>query len=192
MKIIKSALLLVLLSFAGAFSQPLLPPGEKDGNFQNELNLSDSQKAKIDNILKSKKEKLDKIRNRMMTLMENLRDSTEIVDGQSEKEIIKVLNKEQAEEFKSAAGKRNQFAMMPPPGMIENGFPQNMPGPNHFGQGMQQQCPQAPGFSGQDQPKPDCMGNQDDAVDPGFRNQKEDDIDSLQDLDIFDLMNILE
>jgi len=192
MKIIKSALFLVLLSFAGALSQPLLPPGEKDVNIQHELNLTDSQKEKIDNILKSKKDKLDKIRNRMMTLMENLRDSTEIVANQTEKEIIKVLDKKQAEEFKSAAGKHDQFAMMPPPGMSGNGFPQNLPGPNHFGQGMRLQCPQAPGFPGQDQPQTDCIENQNEAGDPGFQNQNEDDIDSLQDLDIFDLMNILE
>jgi hypothetical protein len=213
MKIIKLTLFLATMSFATIFSQSMLPPPDKGlGNPQNELNLSDSQKEKIEKIVADKNEKLDKIRTEMMKVMKNLKDSTEYVSKETDKEILKLLTKEQAEKFKTETERHNQFAMMPPPNMNGNGFPQNAPGPNQnvpgqnqgapnqnqpaqFAQGPQPQNPQARGCAGQDQHGPDCMNNQENAFQPDGRGPNppdEGDIDSLQDLDIFDLMNILE
>ena len=195
MKTIKYALFFIIISFSAAFTQPIPSADKIPADLQNKLNLSDAQREKIETILAYKKDNLDRIRNKMMTIMDDLRDSAGYISNESEKEILKVLNKEQTEEFKAETGRHNQFAMMPPSRMIYNGFPQDMIGPILFRHGMHSQNPRLPGLREQDDYNQDCIDNQDTASDANFRNSNsqddDDDIDLLQDLDIFDLLNNL-
>lgn len=191
MKVIKSILFLLALPVASSFAQQLPPPDRGNGNIQNELNLSDNQKEKIEKILTHKKDQLDKIRDKMMAIMKSLKDSTEYISKETENDILKILDKEQSEKFKTEQGNHEQFAMMPPPGMIGNGFPPSMPYPATSERGMRPECPQLPGMPGHPQFGPDFLNNDEpDVTDPNIPN--DDEMDSLQDLDIFDLISILE
>jgi Spy/CpxP family protein refolding chaperone len=191
MKFIKSILFLITLSFASLFAQPAPTPDRGIDYIQNELKLNDGQKEKIEKILTYKKDQLDKIRDKTMAIMKTLQDSTEYIFKEVDNDILKVLDKEQSEKFKAGRENHAQFAMMPPPGMMGNGFPPNLPCPANSERGMRSECQQLPGMPGQLQPGPDGMNDSDpDMIDPNIPN--DDEMDSLQDLDIFDLLNILE
>lgn len=198
METIKSTFFLVILSFATTFSQPLFLTHRSVEGLQNELNLSESQKEKIETILMHKKDNLDRIRNKMITIMENLKDSTEYVSSETDKEILKVLNKEQAEKYGAETERYNQFAIMPPPGMMGDGFSIDMMNPkrvvfNQFERGGRPGH-LVIGMFDQGQCETGCMDDQEDTSGADFQDQNfpdSDDTDLLQDLDIFDLMDIL-
>jgi hypothetical protein len=138
--------------------------------------------------------------------MEKLRDSSESISKETDKKILKVLDKEQGSAFIAETERENKFEMMiPPPGMNANSFVPDMPGPNNvelevypldlFGLGMLPPYLPVLDVSNKDQNEPDCNGNLDDSSlldDREPNTSDENDMDILQDLDIFDLMNILE
>jgi len=195
MKIIKSIICIVILLFTSSFAQPMLPPEQVSNNLPGGLKLNDGQKDKIEKILTRNKEQLDKLRDKMAVIMEDLKDSTEIITRQTEKDILKILNKEQAEKFKAGEERNGGFAFMPPPGMMGNGFPCNMPGTDNFqcdrrfGGPRQSGMPDGFQSGGGDSDENGIAPGQD-LTDSNMPN--DDDMDLLQDLDIFDLLSILE
>jgi uncharacterized coiled-coil protein SlyX len=196
MKIMNLAVFLVILFFTSTFSQPLLPRERSEEALQDELNLSNSQKEKIEKILADKRESLDKIRNKMMAVMDRLRDSTGIVSSQADKEIMNILDNEQAEKFKSSRDMQTQYAMIPPAmGMGNDYYLHSMPSPNRImNDSGQFRMSQGPVFLEHDQNQPCCkeVCVDDSETDfPGPDSLDSDDIDFLLYLDSFDILNIL-
>ena len=195
MKVFKSIICIIILLFTSSFAQPMLPPERGNNNLPDGLKLNDSQKEKIEKILTRNKEQLDKIKDKMAAIMQDLKDSTEIISRQTEKDILKVLDKDQAEKFKAVEERSGGFAFMPPPGMMGNGFLRNMPRPENFQCdrrfGGTQQSGMPDGFqSGAGSPDENGIAPGQDLTDPKMPD--DDDMDLLQDLDIFDLLSILE
>jgi hypothetical protein len=205
MEIINSALLLAILFFTQVFSQPMFAPVTKEENILNDLNLSSPQQEKMEKILSYKKDKLDNIRNKILYIMEILADSSQFISSESNNEILKVLNKEQAEKFKFEIEKYDYFPLTPPPDKMKYDFSRhklrlNRAEPAIYPPDQEMNCnsvwyPPVPDISEQNDSEPDFREDQDDFFPSELYNpcqQDENDIDRLQDIDIFSLMDILE
>ncbi len=144
------------------YSQPVLPPPNNPGSLKEILGLNKTQMQKIEKIIKVSQEKTDKIRERETAIVKRLRDSTKAIFNNSQREIMGVLTKEQAEKFKQM----NMFGIFPPPpDMGERNFPQGIAGnfpPTMFNPQMpdRMRC-NIPGLDFNQPAPPPCKDNED-------------------------------
>lgn len=202
MKIISPVLVMVILFFTQLFSQPMPPTPRGERDIITELNLSGIQKEEINKILSCKKDKLDTIRNKVADILKNYRDSSESAFKESDKEILKVLDKEEAERFKSETEGHGHFMMLPPPGRIDLGFSPGGPRlseantdlipPDQFEPGDLPGYPPEPGMQDADEMEHNLEENQNEFSRPNFQDpnsDSENENDWFQDLDVFDLLD---
>ena len=153
MEVMKWILTALILFAATIFAQPIAPPPPGPGNLKEALGLNDSQIKKMDKIFKDSKQKIEKLRKRENAIIESYRDSTKYIFDNSNEEILKILNKDQAEKFKHITVMKDRGEIPPPPGMPGNNI---MPGRDERGpqQNIPGECCRPPCFHNERRPNP--------------------------------------
>lgn len=115
MKALRLFFPLFIIFTTSIYAQTTTMPPAGPVNLEEALNLNDKQAKKINQIFKDSGQKIEKLKKREHAFIKACRNSTKIIFDNTNSEILKLLNKNQAEKFKRMTSSVNIRNIMPPP-----------------------------------------------------------------------------